>query len=298
MKKYEGSVYIGVVGAEEENGQCHDSIINIQLRPGDSFPRPARGTKGYEARQSHLDSFIEAKQFDYLLLLDSDMVFPDFTLERLRSHGLPYVSGLYMRRRFQPIAPVWFENMPKGQLTMKWWARPWQDGALYKIGASGWGCLLVHREVVMAVRELLKGEKEILEDDMDLYPYDLARVMEAVRGVQALAENLPAREVVKPAIQEYAKVFREEIRPLSGRKDQINGSDVRFPFFAKLAGYQLYGDTGVQCGHMLNYPLMPADFMQSPPEIAVELAKETGKLYAQAVRKERRAKALLRGENA
>jgi hypothetical protein len=298
-KFYTGTCYVGSVGSETENGQCRNSIYNIQLRPGDSLPRPFWATKGYESRQQHLDSFINETNHEFILLLDSDMVFPPHALERLRSHGLPYVSGLYMRRRFQPIAPVWFENGAKGKLPLRWFTKPWEDGKLYPLGGSGWGCVLIHREVVLAVRAILKGEKEILEDDMDLYPYDLARIMQAVNGIKELAEGKGAGPATsKVALREFSKILAEEIRPLTGRKDNINGSDVRFPFFAKLAGYQLYGDTGVQCGHMLNYPLMPSDYLQSPPDVIEALSKEVTAVTAKEVRKQNAILAQLRGENA
>lgn len=271
QKRYEGSVYIGVVGPETEIGVCRDSILNIARRPSDTPPMTIRATKGYEARQMHLDNFI-ASNHSFILLLDHDMVFPVHTLERLLSHGLPYVSGEYMRRRYSPVAPVWFENAPKGQPVMTPWTIPTPDNAVYPIGASGWGCVLIHRDVIMAVRGLLKGEGEVLEDDMDVYPYDLARIMEAIRGLNELAETAPDYINLLPALQAHVKTLREEIKPLRGVKDTV-GSDIRFPFFAKMAGYQLYCDSGVRCDHVLNYPLSPSDFAGMPQEHIQDLQK-------------------------
>lgn len=271
QKWYEGSVYIGVVGPETEIGVCRDSILSIARRANDSPPASIRATKGYEARQMHLDNFI-ASQHDFILMLDHDMVFPVHTLERLLSHGLPYVSGEYMRRRYDPIAPVWFENAPKGQTVFTPWTMPTPENVVYPIGANGWGCVLIHRDVVMAVRGLLKGEKDVLEDDMDMYPYDLARIMEAIRGLDALCP--PGEKVdfhnTAIALRAHVATLKEEIRPLRGVKDTV-GSDIRFPFFAKLAGYQLYCDSGVRCEHVINYPLSPADFAATPQEAIVEL---------------------------
>lgn len=297
-KKYEGSVYVGVVGSEDENGQCRDSILNIQLRNGDSLPRPIRATKGYEARQMHLDSFMNETQHAFILLLDSDMTFPVHTLERLRSHGKPYISGLYMRRRFLPVAPVWFEAGQKDVLTKRWFTRVWEDNTLYPLGASGWGCVLIHRDVIVATRAILKGEKEILEDDMDVYPYNLELVMSSIRGLESLAKiDTKDTALTQLALKEYSKTLSREIRPLSGQKSNINGSDVRFPFFARQAGYQLYGDTGVSCGHMLNYPLMPDDYRFGNPDAIKELDKEVNKLCATESKKQRDNVARLSGAN-
>ena len=271
--RYEGPVYIGVVGPEEENGVCRDSIENIQRREGDSRPVYIRATKGFEARQIHLDNFKREARYSFLLLLDHDQIFPPDTLERLRSHKLPYVSGYYMRRRYQPIMPVWFTAGKPGVMPMYPMTSEPERGKLHPLGASGWGCILVHREVIEAVQPLLKGEAEIIEDDMDVYPYDLPRIMTAIKGLEALAESKPEPVNLYPAMEAHIEALREEIRPLRVMKDNV-GSDIRFPFYARLAGYQLYGDPDVRCGHMLNYPLSPDDFATTEEEYKAQLRKQ------------------------
>jgi hypothetical protein len=266
QKKYTGSVYIGVVGSENENGECRDSIEAIQRKPKDTEPKYIRATKGYEARQLHLNNWYENTKHPFMLLLDHDMRFPPFTLARLRSHGLPLVSGLYMRRRYAPIAPVWFEYGEAGVMPMTPFLTVPAANQLYRIGASGWGCVLIHRDVVTATRKLLKGEPEIIEDDMDLYPYDLAKLLKAMNTLSK--ETLTIEEVRKAL-----GVIRGEIRPLRGLKDTV-GSDIRFPFFARLAGFDMIGDSGVVCDHMLNYPLSPNDYGKQPAEAVWQVANE------------------------
>lgn len=245
---YEGTVYTGVVGPETENGTCRDSIHNIQRREGDTFPRFIRATKGYEAREMHINAFLNETDCAFILLLDHDQTFPPDTLEKLRSHKLPYVSGYYMRRRYNPIAPVWFKDNPDNV----WPFEPFTDdperGKLHKLGASGWGCVLIHRDVFTDMKPILKGEPFVIEDDMDVWPYDLAKV---IKG-------------------------NEQLKPLRGTKDPV-GSDIRFPFFAKQAGYTLYGDPDVRCGHMLNYPLSPDDYSGIPDEIRQQIKDNTVK---------------------
>lgn len=238
QKKYKGSCYIGVAGGENENGQCRDSIEAIIKRDGDEGPFFIRATKGYEARQSHLNNWYYKTKHKFILFLDHDMIFPTDTLERLRSHGLPYVSGWYPRRTV-PTLPIWFDNGDAGVMPMKPMVAIPEDRGIYPIGASGWGCILIHRDVVTAIKGVLKGEPEIIEDDMDVWPYDIRAVL---RG-------------------------EEQIKPLRGVKD-IVGSDIRFPFFAKVAGFQLFGDGGVRCYHMANYPIRFEDYaMQSGLQI-------------------------------
>ncbi len=269
-KLYTGSCYIGAVGNEFEIGECRDSIQNMQLRQGDVGPYFIRATKGYEARQTHFNKWLNDTDCDFMLLLDSDMVFPAHTLERLRSHGLPYLSGAYMRRTFAPPAPVWFEPFEQ------WPYRPWtmkvEENKLYKVGASGWGCILVHRDVAEAVRPLLKGEDFVLEDDMDLMPYDLNRITAALD----VLDNLTKQDAPAKALADYVGMLREEIKPLRATKDTV-GSDIRFPYFAKLAGFDLVLDTGVMCGHMVNYPITPSDFINTPDSVVSNLSTQINK---------------------
>ena len=255
---YEGSCYIGVVGNELEYGECRDSIEQIQRREGDTI-HFIRATKGYEARQLHLNNWYEKTEHPFILFLDSDMKFQPDTLERLRAWKLPYISGAYMRRRYAPMAPVWFEYGRPGVMPIRPFSGIFLKDTLYKIGASGWGCVLIHRDVVTAMQPLLKGEDEIIEDDMDIYPYDLGRVMTAIRALDdtlSMSMSKGDKAIARAAIE----TLKEEIRPLRGLKDAV-GSDIRFPFFARLAGFDMYLDTAVQCAHMLNYPISPNDYI-------------------------------------
>ena len=280
QKKYTGTVFITTTGSEVGLGACRDSIDLIQIRQGDTGPYRARATKGYEARQTHINKFIESGQ-DFILLLDADMYFDPDTLERLRSHELPYVSGVYMRRNWETLGPVWYRKFA-GKWPMEPWVGEIENDKLHEIGASGWGCVLIHRDVILAVRELLKGEHEVIEDDMDIYPYDLKQVMRAMNGLEKLAEA--HEKIDAPLVKAYVDIFREEIRPL--RCDNgVVGSDIRFPFFALLAGYQLMGDPNVKPGHNINFPLNTQMYVDNftEEEMAIgtaEMRKETIKARA------------------
>ena len=229
--------------------------------PGDSPPYFFKGTKGYELRQMHFNKFIDSEH-DFILLLDHDMTFPADTLKRLRAWGKPYISGYYMRRQFDPIAPIWFEDNPEDQWPAEPYVRDPERGRLHKLGGSGWGCVLIHREVIQNTRKLLKGELDVIEDDMDIWPYDLDTVFQALETGDI-------------------DTLRSEIRPLSYDKRPV-GSDIRFPFFAKQAGYQLWGDPDVRCGHILYYPLSPDDFTGTPAEFKKQLGKATTEKISKA----------------
>jgi len=248
-KKYEGTVYLGAVGSGIEHAICRDSIQRIEMRQGDTGVHFIRATKGYEARQSHINIFLQGGH-DFILLLDSDMTFEPDTLEKLRSHKKPYVSGLYMRRNWQKLGTVWYRPFT-GSFPFEPWVGKVSDG-LHEIGASGWGCILIHRDVILAVRELLKGEWEVLEDDMDIMPYDIRQIMRAINGLNKLCKKTEKIDTIE--VKAYVDVLRAEIVPLRCDRGMV-GSDIRFPFFAQLAGYQLLGDGSVRPGHVVDFPL-------------------------------------------
>lgn len=285
QKEYKGAVYIAVVGGESENGECRDSIEAITRRGHDTPPQYVRATKGYEARQMHLNNWMDKTKHPFILFLDHDMIFSPDTLERLRRHKLPYVSGFYMRRRYQPIAPVWFEQNEPGHMPLKPLTQVVQRNALYPLGASGWGCILMHRDVVTATRKLLKGEDEIIEDDMDLFPYDFKKV---AKSVNIIKQGLEGKKIKPEAAQKALSTLVSELRPLRGLKDPV-GSDIRFPFFARMAGFDLWGDSGVVCQHVLNYPLSVNDYMQQSGEQILDIALYVAGEHAKEIQRIQKA---------
>lgn len=259
-KQYTGSCYIAVVGSENEPGACRDSIDAIIKRKNDVGPFFNRGTKGYESRQTHINNWYDKTKHPFLLLLDHDMIFQANTLERLRVHKKPFVSGFYMRRSVKPVLPVWYEQGKPGVMPLKPMTAALEKDKTYPLGASGWGCMLIHRDVITATRKLLKGEPEIIEDDMDIFPYDLKKLLKARQYIVDTAKGKPLDE---KRIKFVLETFANEIRPLRGVKDCV-GSDLRFPFFAQMAGFPLTGDTGVMCYHVTNYPVGLDDWLSQP----------------------------------
>jgi hypothetical protein len=118
----------------------------------------------------------------------------------------------------------------------------------------------MHRDVVTETRKLLKGEPEIIEDDMDLYPYDVRKLLNARKVIM---DSLNGVQIGEDKARFALETFVNEIRPLRGVKDSV-GSDIRFPFYARLAGFELHGDTGVLCEHMTGYPVSLNDWINQP----------------------------------
>ena len=83
--------------------------------------------------------------YDYLFSVDSDIIFETDTLKKMLAHDVDYVSGIYRQRLPTQTLEVYdlsqknipIENIP--------------DKSLIEIGGSGFGCVLVKREVFLSV---------------------------------------------------------------------------------------------------------------------------------------------------
>jgi hypothetical protein len=75
------------------------------------------------------------------------------------------------------------------------------------------------------MKPLLRGRRWILEHDMAVEPYDLGKVLAG----------------------------EEQLVPLRGDFDTVMGSDLRFCYYLRKAGFTLWGDADVDCKHYISY---------------------------------------------
>ena len=167
------SVYLAAVGNFLSPIRAVASIERIKRREGDSDVQHLSWTSGTLARQIHVERFLETKH-DSIFMLDEDMEYPSDCLERLRSHGEPLVSGLYLRRDPAQLLPAaWKEPSRIDDFPML----PLLDfplDALIPAGAIGHGYCLVHREVVLAVQQQAAGGPVMLRAPMPEWTGDPA----------------------------------------------------------------------------------------------------------------------------
>lgn len=278
-----GSVLTAVAGAGTAHIKCWASVIAMERREQDC-PTPlfGWGTKGYEVRQRAINTFLDS-DFEWLLMLDGDMVFESDTLEKLRAHEKSYVSGYYVHRNVERPVPIWYQFPDDPTLLdpIPFFDVP-ESGRLHPLGGSGWGCVLLHRSVIEDTRPLLYGEWEVLEDDMDVWPYDAAEI----NGLIDTALIQVAYQDTR--LDDTLNCLAEKFRPLrpAGKREPM-GSDIRFPFFARQAGHILYGDPDVRPGHMVNFPMTAAQYTEMPDDererfIALLMA-ENGHMQEEAV---------------
>lgn len=113
------------------------------------------GSLVYTSRND-LARFAMKEGFDYVLWLDSDMVFEPDLLQRLykqmTDNDLKMITGLYFRRR-PPYSPVIFETMkPRGGGGWNFTDYENYPDKLFEVEACGFGCVLMATEVLLDVQ--------------------------------------------------------------------------------------------------------------------------------------------------
>lgn len=101
----------------------------------------------YDSRNL-LSLYAVENNYDNVLWLDSDMIFPQDILQRLESHNMPMVTGLYVGRH-DPIKPVIYKELTEpvrnadGKLTKN--IVPYHDypsDSFFHVAGCGFGCVL------------------------------------------------------------------------------------------------------------------------------------------------------------
>jgi hypothetical protein len=117
---------------------CEDSLRGLE-RLGYLVTRRG-GASGIDLARSELaTSALSDKQWDEIVWVDSDVSFEPESVDKLRSHGLPLVGGLYARKGVKSFASA----MPSGttDLTVG------DAGGLVEARYIATGFLLTHRRV-------------------------------------------------------------------------------------------------------------------------------------------------------
>ena len=103
----------------------------------------------YDARNKFCQQAIEG-EFDYILWLDSDMVFPSYVLQQFMQNDKDIVAGLYFRRSY-PFTPVAFSELRRenGILRMKD-LEEWPND-LFEVDGVGFGCVLMKTDCLFDI---------------------------------------------------------------------------------------------------------------------------------------------------
>lgn len=159
--------------------ECEASLSKLRARGfkvrvyrGASAIDQARNTMAYDALKDG---------FEKLLWIDADIGFEAEAIDRLLSHDLPFVCGIYAKRGGRSIAC----NVLPGTKELVFG----QDGGLVEILYAAGGFCLVDASVYHQIREKLALPTCNAQFGNPVVPYHLPMVAESAEGPWYLAED-------------------------------------------------------------------------------------------------------------
>lgn len=127
---------------------------NADRMPWDGFIS-SQGTLVHIARNNIHKAFLhEPEKRPYLMMLDSDILFPEKIVDRLLAHKLPIVGGWYKNKNIKDSHPTIydFQNMDENGVAV-WKHRTAPGTGLEQVDGTGAGCWLMSREVAEKLGE-------------------------------------------------------------------------------------------------------------------------------------------------
>lgn len=121
------------------------------LMPFDQFS-VSEGTYLEKARNDIHNKFLKSK-LPYMMMLDSDILFPPKMLETLMAHKLPIVGGWYRDKKAEDHHPAVYDFVEDQKDFAVFRHRKDPGAGLEKVDATGAGCWLMTRKVAEALGE-------------------------------------------------------------------------------------------------------------------------------------------------
>jgi hypothetical protein len=125
---------------------------NADRMPWDGFIS-SQGTLVHIARNRIHKEFLKSGK-PYLMMLDSDIIFPEKMVERLLAHNLPIVGGWYKNKNIADLHPAIYDFSHEDDKGVYVWKHRNQPGqGLEKVDGMGAGCWLMRRDVAEKLGE-------------------------------------------------------------------------------------------------------------------------------------------------
>ena len=150
MEKVKKKILIGIPTARNIEPQTFKSIFDQKV--SDQYDLTFQYFFGYQIDQVRnlIADWVVNGNYDYLFSVDSDISFGPHTLQQLLDHDKDVVCGLYRQRIADVQVIEAFESTPNGGFHHIPYERL-KDQGLYKLGACGFGCTLIKRQVFVDI---------------------------------------------------------------------------------------------------------------------------------------------------
>jgi len=107
-----------------------------------------------DARNEIHNAFLTRSNAPWLMMLDTDILFPPHTVDKLLEHNKPFVCGWYPNKNFKyPPHPIVYDYAGTAARGGKdgWTHRREVGSGLEKVGGVGMGCCLMSRDAAIAL---------------------------------------------------------------------------------------------------------------------------------------------------
>ena len=119
----------------------YPNAVKLKSDHGKPYLYNFRGTNAATARNACVYRMLKGN-FTHLFFMDSDMVFPKKTLQRLLDRDVDIVGGFYVRKRKGFLPTAFLKGHRIGGKYMTEWVTDYRE-----VEGIGTGCLLIKREV-------------------------------------------------------------------------------------------------------------------------------------------------------
>jgi hypothetical protein len=140
------------------------------------------GTNVQKARNDCVRWFLENTESEFLVFVDTDMVWAPDVIERLIMQEVPICSALYLGRGHDGKAfPVGMRWEDEGLGTMGYLTMEYLDG-LTEVAGVGMGCCVIRREVLEALATF--------DGHPDQWPFAQGQTRSAKGGFLSMSEDI------------------------------------------------------------------------------------------------------------
>ena len=160
-------VLVGIASHELQHVESLHSCLSQVCQPEDEIliSHMKRGDLAREAFANMIMSDDRYKDNDALLLLDGDQRQPFDLLERLRKHNLDMACAHYYKRDSDTVVSMCYKL---SEYPYEPFDRPPKYG-LHEIATTGFGCVLIKKKVLKAMRANTPEEINIMKTDFDFF---------------------------------------------------------------------------------------------------------------------------------
>ncbi len=159
--------------------ECEQSLVQLERR-GYHVSR-VRGFANIDQCRNEAATEALKRGFDEVFWIDSDVAFHPDSVDTLRSHNLPIVSGIYPKKGQRSLASRLLDETKEVQFGV--------GGGLIEVLHAATGFLLTRREVYERIREHCKLPVCNEQWGKPAIPYFLPMVIETDRGPWYLGDD-------------------------------------------------------------------------------------------------------------